>query len=196
MQKRSCLIRLLPFVVLVVTAVGPTTVSAADHYNIDTAHSYVLFRVKHLEIGYSYGRFNGLTGTMEFDESSPSNSAVTLQLEAKNVDTFVTKRDDHLRSADFFHVEKHPFIRFQSRSFEKVGDDTYRVTGDLTLLGRTRTISAEALQTGAGQDPWGNYRRGFETRFSINRSDFGMDYMLSGVSDQVDITVSIEVIRK
>jgi len=187
----------LPIIgVFIITAMLPAAVSAAEDYNVDTAHSYVLFRVKHLGIGYSYGRFNGLNGSMAYDEADPSNNAVTLQVESKNVDTFVSKRDNHLRSADFFHVEKYPAIRFQSRSFEKVDDDAYRITGDLTLMGRTRTITAEAVQTGAGKDPWGNFRRGFETQFSINRSEFGMDYMLSGVSDQVDITVSIEVVRK
>lgn len=196
MQARRYPTRILTVVVFLMTAIWPMAVFAAENYRIDTAHSYVLFRIKHLGIGYSYGRFNGLAGTMVFDETTPENSAVTLQLEAKNVDTFVAKRDDHLRSADFFHAEKHPYIRFQSRSFEKTGEDTYTVVGDLTLLGRTRTLTAEALQTGAGKDPWGKYRRGFETRFAIQRSDFGMDYMLSGLGDQVEITVSVEVIRE
>ena len=169
---------------------------AADIYKIDTDHTYVMFRVKHLGVGYSYGRFNGPAGKFVFDESSPSNSSIEMQVKTEDVDTNVEKRDNHLRSPDFFNAAEHPAITFKSTSVKKISSDSYEVGGDLTLLGNTRPISMKAHDTGAGKDPWGNYRRGFETTFTIKRSEFGMNFMLDGVSDDVDITISVEGIRQ
>jgi len=169
---------------------------AADTYNVDTDHTYIMFRVKHLDVGYSYGRFNGPSGTFVFDESLPSNSSIEMQVKTEGVDTNVEKRDNHLRSPDFFNAAEHPVITFKSTSVKKTSSDSYAVAGNLTLLGTTRPISMVARDTGAGKDPWGNYRRGFETTFTIKRSEFGMNFMLGGVSDDVDITVSVEGIRQ
>jgi len=169
---------------------------AAETYNVDTDHTYVMFRVKHLGVGYSYGRFNGPTGKFAFDESTPSNCSIEMQVNANDIDTNVDKRDNHLKSADFFNAAEHPAISFKSTSVKKNSDNTYEVTGDLTLLGKTRPITMKANDTGAGKDPWGKYRRGFETTFTIKRSEYGMNFMLNGVSDEVDITVSVEGIRQ
>ena len=169
---------------------------AAETYKLDPGHTSIVFRVKHLGIAYVYGRFNGPTGTFVFDESSPSKSAIEVQAEAKNVDTALAKRDTDLKSPDFFNVGEHPLISFKSKSVKKISENTYEVSGDLTLLGKTRPITVEANATGAGKDPWGGFRRGFETSFSIKRSDFGMDFMMGGVSDEVNLTVSVEGIRQ
>lgn len=170
---------------------------AAETYKLDPGHSSIVFRVKHLDIAYVYGRFNGPTGSFVFDESSPSKSTVEMQAEAKNVDTAVEKRDTHLKSPDFFNAAEHPSVSFKSKSVKKLDDTTYEVSGDLTLLGKTRPITVKAQATGAGKDPWGNYRRGFETSFSIKRSEFGMGFMVGkGVSDEVNLTVSVEGIRQ
>ena len=168
---------------------------AAETYSVDTAHTYVMFRVKHLGVGYSYGRFNGPAGKFVFNESSPSNSSIEMQVKTNDVDTQVEKRDNHLKSPDFFNAVEHPAISFKSTSVKKISSNTYEVAGNLTLLGKTRPISMKASDTGAGEDPWGKYRRGFETTFTIKRSEFGMNFMLKGVSDEVDITVSVEGIR-
>ena len=169
---------------------------AAETYKLDPAHTSIVFRVKHLGISYVFGRFNGPTGSIVFDESAPSKSAVDMQAETKNVDTAVEKRDTHLKSPDFFNAGEYPLVSFKSKSVKKLGEHTYEVSGDLTLLGKTRPITVEVHATGAGKDPWGNFRRGFETSFSINRSDFGMDFMMGGVSDEVNLTVSVEGIRQ
>ena len=170
---------------------------AAETYKLDPGHTSIVFRVKHLEIAYVYGRFNGPTGSFVFDESSPSKSSIEMQAEAKNVDTAVEKRDTHLKSPDFFNAAEHPMVSFKSKSVKKLDDTTYEVSGDLTLLGKTRPITVKAQATGAGKDPWGNYRRGFETSFSIKRSEFGMGFMVGkGVSDEVNLTVSVEGIRQ
>lgn len=170
--------------------------AAAETYQVDPVHSYVLFRVKHLDIGYSYGRFPGPAGVIEWDDAAPEKSRVEMSVDVASVDTDVEKRDQHLKSADFFDVEQHPAITFRSTSIKKTGDETFAVAGDLTLLGKTRPVTAVVRRTGAGKDPWGQYRIGFETVFTIQRSAWGMNFMLNGVSDAVDITVSVEGIRQ
>ena len=169
---------------------------SAETYKLDPVHTSVIFRVKHLGTAYAFGRFNGPTGSFVFDESSPSKSAIEMKADAKNVDTAVDKRDNHLRSPDFFNAGKHPLVSFKSKSVKKLNENTYEVSGDLTLLGKTRPITVKVNATGAGKDPWGNFRRGFETSFSIKRSDFGMNFMMGGVSDEVNLTVSVEGIRQ
>jgi polyisoprenoid-binding protein YceI len=119
-----------------------------------------------------------------------------MQAEAKNIDTAVEKRDNHLKSPDFFNAGEFPLVSFKSNSVKKLSESTYEVSGDLTLLAKTRPITVEVHATGAGKDPWGNFRRGFETSFSIKRSEFGMGFMMGGVSDEVNLTVSVEGIRQ
>lgn len=170
--------------------------AAAETYKLDPAHTSVVFRIKHLGVAYVYGRFNGPTGAFVFDESSPSKNSIQMQVDAQNVDTAVQKRDNHLKSPDFFNAGEHPLITFKSTSVKKSSKDSYEITGNLTLLGKTKPITVKALQTGTGKDPWGNYRRGFETSFTISRSDFGMDFMMKVVADDVLLTVSVEGIRQ
>ena len=168
----------------------------AEIYKLDPAHTSVVFRIKHLDVAFVYGRFNEPAGSFTFDESSPSKSSIEVKLNVKDVDTAVEKRDNHLRSPDFFNVKEHPLATFKSTSVKKNGPQTYEVAGNLSLLGKSRPVTLKAHETGSGKDPWGNYRRGFETSFKINRSDFGMTFMLSGLSDEVLITVSLEGIRQ
>ena len=174
----------------------PLPAAAGESYQLDPAHTSIVFRVKHLDVAYFYGRFSEVSGTFQFDETSPSKNTIELTVKADKVDTGVEKRDKHLKSPDFFDAGKHPIISFKSKSVKKTANDTYDVAGDLTLLGKTRSMTVKAHGTGAGKDPWGNYRRGFETSFTVKRSDFGMDFMLAGLSDDVQVTVSVEGIRQ
>lgn len=183
-------------IALVLAAGFLTPAAAAETYRLDPAHTAVIFRVKHLGVAYVYGRFNGPGGTFVFDESSPAKSSIEIQVDAKNVDTAVEKRDNQLKSPDFFNAAEHPVIKFKSASVKKTGKDTYDISGDLTLLGKTRPITVKARQTGEGKDPWGNYRLGFETSFTVKRSDFGMDFMMGVAGDDVLLTVSVEGIRQ
>ena len=169
---------------------------AAETYKLDPDHTSIIFRLKHLGVAYVYGRFGGPTGSFVFDESSPANSSIEIQVDAKNVDTAVGKRDNHIKSPDFFDAGEHPMIKFKSTSVKKSGPDSYEVSGNLTLLGKTQPITVKARQTGYGKDPWGNFRQGFETSFSIKRSDFGMDFMMGVAGDEVLLTVSVEGIRQ
>lgn len=181
---------------LLFAAAAAATPAAAAVYEVDTAHTYILFRVKHLDIGYSYGRFGEPGGVIEWDEAAPEKSRVMISVKAANVDTDNDKRDQHLRSADFFNVDRHPVISFKSTSVRKTGENTFEVAGDLSLLGKTRPVTVTVRQTGAGKDPWGKTRVGFETTFTVKRSEWGMNFMLNGVSDAVEVTVSTEGIRK
>jgi polyisoprenoid-binding protein YceI len=181
------------FVLLVIFSVSAY---AAETYKLDPAHTSVVYRVKYSGVTFVYGRFNGPTGTFVFDESSPAKSSIDMQVDANNIDTAVAKRDNHLKSPDFFNAAEHPAVTFKSTSVKKIDSDTYQVTGDLMLLGKSRKLTVNAKDTGSGKDPWGNFRRGFETSFTIKRSDFGMDFMLGGVSDEVGLTVSVSGIRQ
>jgi polyisoprenoid-binding protein YceI len=195
-MKAGRLWKIFVLAVLVVAAGAPVPAWAADTYKIDPVHSSVVFKIKHLDITYVYGRFNNAAGTLTIDEKNPANSAVAVTVNAADVDTANEKRDAHLRSPDFFNAEKYGTISFTSRKFEKVGENTYTVSGDLTLLGVTRPLTASVRHTGSGNDPWGGYRTGYETSFSIKRSDFGMTYLLEGVADDVTIHVSVEAVRQ
>lgn len=192
MKQTYVILTLLAALSLVSTAAP----AVADTYSIDPVHTSVVFRVQHLGVTFVYGRFNGPEGVLVFDEASPEASSITMTVAAVNVDTAVEKRDRHLRSPDFFDAENHPKIRFESRSVKKVGENRYEITGDLTLLGTTRPQTVVAVHTGSGKDPWGGFRTGFETTFTIRRSEFGMNFMLDGVADEVTLTVSIEAVRK
>jgi len=169
---------------------------AAETYKLDPAHTSVVYRVKYSGVTFVYGRFNGPTGTFVYDETAPAKSSIEMQVDANNIDTAVEKRDNHLKSPDFFNAAEYPMVTFKSTSVKKIDSDTYQVTGNLTLLGKTRKLTVNAKQTGSGKDPWGNFRRGFETSFTIKRSDFGMNFMLGGISDEVGLTVSVSGIRQ
>ncbi len=184
--------------ILVACAAGQAQVRAneAGSYEVDPVHSSMIFRVKHLGITNIYGRFNNLSGTLKIDDETPENSSVEMFVKTNDVDTFNARRDEHLRSADFFDAKQFSVISFKSESFRKVRGDMYEVTGDLHLHGVTRRLKVEARYTGSGKDPSGKHRIGFETSFTVRRSDFGMDFMLGGVSDEVLAIVSVQGIRK
>ena len=169
---------------------------AAETYKLDPDHTTVVFRIKHLDVAYVYGRFKGPTGSFVFDEASPARNSIELQVQTNKVDSAVDKRDKHIKSADFLNASEYPLASFKSSSVKKVKKGVYEVSGQLTILGKSRPVVFEARETGSGNDPWGNFRRGFETNFSIKRSEFGMDFMLSALSDEIVLTVSLTGIRQ
>jgi polyisoprenoid-binding protein YceI len=196
MKRQSIFLTITIFVVLASLEVFSFPAAAIDTYEVDPDHSAVIFRIKHLDITYVYGRFNDLSGTLKIDDETPASSVVEIYAKTKNVDTFQSERDNHLRSPDFFDSKKFPVISFKSTSFTKVSKNMYEVTGDLALHGVTRPLTVKVQQTGSGKDPWGGFRIGFEATFTIRRSDFGMNFMREGVGDEVRIMLSIEGIRK
>jgi polyisoprenoid-binding protein YceI len=164
---------------------------------IDKAHSEATFQVRHL-VTKVRGRFTDLGGTLAFDEASPERSTVSFAIQAASIDTGTPDRDAHLRSEDFFHVEKHPVMTFVSTSITPLGGNAYEVTGDLTLRGVTKRITLPVSYLGKAKDPWGNEKIGFEAETTINRKDFGLVWnaaLETGgflVGDEVKVSVSIQ----
>lgn len=168
------------------------SLNAADVYRVDTVHSSLLFRVKRLDVVNVYGRFNGLQGKLVVDPDNPGLSSVELEVKSENVDTNNERRDNHLRSPDFFNAIQFPVISFKSTKIRKLAENRYEVTGDLNLHGVTRSVSATIEQTGFGKDPRrGTPLIGFETTFRIKRSDFGMNFMQGPLSDEVELIVAV-----
>jgi polyisoprenoid-binding protein YceI len=181
---------------LVVASLGTGTLAlAADAFQVDTVHSSVLFRVKHMNVSYTYGRFNDVSGSFLLDEADPSKSAFDLTIKSESVDTANTKRDDHLKRADFFNAKQFPTITFKSKSVKKA-DSAYDVAGDLTLHGVTKPVTFRLSPTGTGKGMTGGTLAGVEASVVIKRSDFGMTYMVGPVGDEVTVTVSLEGSRK
>jgi len=166
-------------------------------FSIDPAHSEATFQVRHL-VTKVRGSFSDLGGTIQADEASPERSSVTFTIQAASIDTGTPDRDKHLRSEDFFHVEKFPTITFVSTAIALAGGDRYDVTGDLTIRGVTKRITLPVTFLGRAKDPWGFEKIGFETETTINRKDFGLTWnaaLETGgflVGDEVKIAVSIQ----
>ncbi len=164
----------------------------AAHFEIDGAHSAVVFRIKHLGISYTYGRFDEVSGTVDFGGSN----AVSITIKTGSVSTGNAKRDGHLKSPDFFSAKEFPTITFKSTSWKSVEGDSYDVTGDLTLHGVTKSVTAKVEKTGEGDRGKMGYRIGFHTELDIKRSDFGMTKLAQAVGDDVHLAISVEGIRK
>lgn len=170
--------------------------TALTTWQIDPTHSEVGFSVKHLMISTVRGRFSGVKGTVLLDSQDVSRSSVEVEIDAATIDTGEEKRDGHLRSPDFFDVEKYPTITFRSRRIEPLGGDRFRVTGDLTIRGVTREVLLEATDEGRERDPWGGDRAGFTASGKIDRREFGLTWNQAletgGVLVSNDIKLSIE----
>jgi polyisoprenoid-binding protein YceI len=168
---------------------------AADRYKIDPAHSAVVFRVGHMGIGIVFGRFNEIAGSFVVDRENPANCSLAAGILADSVDTNQADRDKHLRSPDFFNVKEFPRITLKSTKVEQT-DDGYKVTGDLTLHGVTRSITFNLTKVGEGKDPRGTQRIGFYTEFTVKRTDHGMNFSTDMVSDEVTLMISVEGIKQ
>ena len=173
------------------------TATAIRPLDIDRSHSEVAFQVRHL-LSKIRGRFNDFSGLIEFDQEHPERSRVDVTIQATSIDTAEPDRDKHLRSADFFDVEKYPALAFVSTSVTPRGGNTYDVAGNLTIHGVTRQVVLPASFLGAATDPWGNARSGFEAELTLNRKDFGLTWnaaLETGgflVGDEVKVTLSIQ----
>jgi polyisoprenoid-binding protein YceI len=175
---------------LVLLAAG--SLRAADTYKLDPVHTSVIFRVNHFGVSYVYGRFDEASGTFSVDDKSPS---FDITVNAESVDTNNKQRDTHLKSADFFSVKEFPTLTFKSTSVASSGDKKFDVTGDLTMHGVTKSITASIEFVGAADTKMGA-RAGYEAHLSVKRSDFGMDKWLPAVGDEIQVTVSLEGVKQ
>lgn len=170
---------------------------AAETYVVDKAHSEVSFQIRHL-MGKVRGYFADFSGTIKADSAQPEASTVEFTVVASSINTLNADRDKHLRSADFFDVEKFPQITFKSTRIKSVGKDRYDVTGDFSMHGVTKSITLPVSFLGSVKDPWGNEKASFETTTTLNRKDYGIVWnkaldtggLLLG--DEVAITISLE----
>jgi polyisoprenoid-binding protein YceI len=180
--------------VAVVLSLGTSAARAADTYKIDSEHAAVIFRVSHLNVGNAYGRFNDPTGTVVYDKADPSKTQFTFEVKTENVDTDNEKRDNHLRSPDFFDARQFPVISFKSTSVKAEGD-TLQVTGDLDLHGVKKSITFPIKKTGETDTGKMGYRTGWEAEVDLKRSDFGMTGMKGAIGDDVHLVISFEAVK-
>jgi polyisoprenoid-binding protein YceI len=170
-------------------------------YSVDKAHSEVGFTVRHMVFAKVHGQFKDWEAQLAYDEADPTRSSVQVRIATGSIDTREGKRDEHLRSADFFEAEKFPRMTFQSKRVEAAGKGRYKVVGDLTIRDVTREVALDVEETGRGKDPWGNERLGFSAKGAISRGEFGLKWnqaLETGgflVSDNVDIDVEAQVVQ-
>lgn len=170
-------------------------------WNIDTAHSGIHFKVRHMVFAKVRGRFAAWSGAIQLDDADLTRSSVAVEIDAASIDTGVADRDKHLRSADFLDVEQFPKLSFQSKRVEKVDDERYRVHGELTIHGVTREVVLDTEYAGTAKDPWGNERAAFAATVSIDRTDFGLEWnqvLEAGgvlVGERIEISLEIQAIK-
>ena len=173
------------------------TANSVRTFSIDKAHSDVTFQVGHLITRVS-GRFTDYSGTIEFDRDNPSQSKVAFTIQAASIDTAEPKRDEHLRSDDFFAATTFPTLTFTSTKITPMRGDLYDVEGDLTIRGITKRVVLPVTHLGLAKDPWGNEKLAFEAETTIDRKDFGLNWnaaLETGgflVGDEVKISLQIQ----
>ena len=174
------------------------TTTATRTYKIDKAHSEAIFQVRHL-VTKVRGRFTDFEGAIEYNDAAPEASTVNFSAKTASIDTAEADRDKHLRSADFFDVEKFPELTFRSKRISKRGDG-YDVTGDLTIHGVTKEVTLPVALMGKAKDPWGGDRLGFEVETTINRKDYGLAFNIALetggflVGDEVKVSIDIQAV--
>lgn len=166
-------------------------------WNIDATHSTAEFVVTHMMFTKVRGRFENLSGTVEFDPANPAEAKVNASIPVSTINTGVSDRDNHLRSADFFDVEKYPTLTFNSTAVKVVGEGKAHVTGDLTLHGVTKSVVLDVEFSGSGVNPYGMTVGGFSATTKINREDFGLTWNVAleagGLLVSKEVTISLEI---
>jgi polyisoprenoid-binding protein YceI len=168
--------------------------AAADDYAVDAWHTAVTFKISHLGLSWTYGRFNSVSGNFTIDPADAAGCSFAMEIKTDSIDTGVKARDGHLSSPDFFNVKQYPTISFKSSAVKAI-EGGYEVTGDLTLHGVTKSVTF-TLKGGKTAQFMGKQRTGFSTEFTVNRSDYDMKKMLEAVGDPVHIAISFEGVKK
>ncbi|MDR9466870.1 YceI family protein [Marinospirillum sp.] len=179
------------------TAFAATPALAAD-YVIDTqgAHASINFKINHLGFSYVVGRFNDFEGNFTWDKDKPEDSSIEVTINPESVDSNHAERDKHVRSDDFLDVSRYSQAKFVSTDYEDLGDGKGVVTGDLTLMGKTRSIDIDVEKVGEGQDPWDGYRVGFVGTTELNLPEFGINFNLGPAAETVHMDLHVEGVRQ
>ena len=193
----KCLITLITSLGLLLSA---GVASAADEFKFDQSHLTVGFFVNHLGYSKMLGRFDQADGSLILDPDDWSRSKITVNIKTSSVNTFHKKRDEHLRGPDFFKAKEFPEMTFVSTKIEKTGENQGRMTGNLTLLGVTKTVTLEITLNKLAPHPIPFYKgvmvAGVSARGTINRSEFGMKYGLGGIGDEIELILEVEAHKK
>lgn len=186
----------LTLALILIPVLTPAQPARAAEYDIDLSHSFVQFRTQHLGVSWLLGRFNEFEGEFTYDPAAgPGAQKIRIELQTASVDSNHAERDKHLRDDDFLNVEEFPIATFVGNDFS--GDENGGVMrGEFTLHGVTKPVAVTVTKVGEGDDPWGGYRAGFEGKFSINRSDYGIDRNLGPKSERVDLEIHLEGVRR
>lgn len=186
--------------IFVVQILRKTKEKNMAQWTLDTAHSEIEFKVKHMMISTVKGSFQDFAVTVENDSETIENAQVTVLIKTESINTKNEQRDQHLKSGDFFDAATYPEIKFVSTGITKVDDEEYKVSGDLTIRDVTKPVSFKAEFGGIGKDPWGNQKAGYTVTGKINRSEFGLSWnaaLETGgvmVSDEVKFQADLQFI--
>jgi len=184
------------------TALAMSSLASASTWEIDPAHSVAQFSVRHMMVSNVRGEFGKMSGWVNLDDKDVGHSTTEVTIDTTTISTREANRDKHLKSPDFFDVEKYPTMTFKSTSFKKVGPEKYKVAGDLTLHGVTKPVVLDVAAPDAVSKLQGSERRGATATATLNRKDFGLVWnkpLESGgvlVGDEVVITVDVELVKK
>lgn len=173
-----------------------TNANAADTYTLDPTHTTVIWNANHFGYSKPHGLFPLVEGTLQLDEANPEASTLEVTVPTTKLTTGIEKFDAHLKNADFFNVEKFPTATFKSTKVEKTGDKTAKVTGDLTLVGVTKPVTLDVTFNQKMANPMSQKETvGFSATGTIKRSDFGINYALPHVSDEVPLVIEAEATK-
>ncbi len=182
-------------IVFAAIALAVAQPARADSWSVDPVHSSLVFKISHLGSSFTWGFLHSPEGKVNWDSADPTKGSIEVTAKLANLSTFNAKRDQHLRSPDFFDAKQFPTLTFKSSSIKAAGDDKFDVTGDLTIRGTTKpvTVTLKKLGTATMQ---GTTKTGFDGTFTINRLDYGLAFMPQGIGADVEIHVALEVDKK
>lgn len=182
---------------LVLALLHVHTPAHATEYVLEKPHTQILFSVSHLGFSFSHGKFTDFDGRFTFNPDTPEDGHVDVTIKTESIEMNHKKWNAHMKNADFFNVTEYPEMRFVSTKIEKTGENTGKITGNLTLLDVTKPVTLDVTYNKSGIHPFTkSYISGFSARGSLKRSDFGMNYGIPNVGDKVNLIIEVEGIRQ
>lgn len=198
-MKNTNILSTLMLAIAMTFSFGLSASAQTDTYVIDTEgrHYYAGFQVSHLGFSTMHGRFDTVSGTISYDDANPTNSHVSVKIDVASINTNMEKRDAHLKSPDFFNAEEFSEITFVSTKLVKTGEKTGKMTGDLTMMGVTKSITLDTTLVNVGANPFSKApTAAWSARGTIKRSDFGSKYGAPAIGDEVTLIIDIEALKQ